>query len=290
VPRIALGLRGRHSRWMAAGDPWTIVEGGGPIVACAIHAGNEVRSEALRHMAIRRRQRFVEEDPYTDQLTAVAETRVVVHRSRFEVDLNRPRDRAVYRTPGDAWGLTVWRATLPAAVRQRSLRLHDRFFAELGGVLARAGAGGRPFVVLDLHSYNHRRGGGGAPAADPAANPEINLGTGSLDRERWGGLVDRFSADLRTVDVGGRPLDVRENVRFRGGHLSRWVHATFPGQGCCLAVEVKKFFMDEHTGEVDESTWAGVHQALAATVPGLLDELETARTVRRLRRRTAVSA
>ncbi|HEY4410834.1 MAG TPA: N-formylglutamate amidohydrolase [Acidimicrobiia bacterium] len=274
---------------MAAGDAWTIEEGGGPIVACAVHAGNEVRAEVLRHMAIRRRQRFYEEDPYTDQLTAVAGTSVVVHRSRFEFDLNRARDRAVYRSPGDAWGLPLWRDPLPAAARLRSLRLYDRFYAELGAGLARAGAGGRPFVVLDLHSYNHRRGGPGTPPAAPAANPEINIGTGSLDRERWGGLVDRFAADLRTVDVGGRPLDVRENVRFRGGHLSRWVHATFPGQGCCLAVEVKKFFMDEHTGEIDELLWAEVRHALAATVPGLRDELDTIRAVRRLRRRSAVA-
>lgn len=275
---------------MAAGAPWTFVEGDGPLVACAVHAGNEVRSEALGHMAIRRKQRFFEEDPYTDQLTAVAATSVVVHRSRFELDLNRPRDRAVYRAPGDAWGLTVWRHPLPPAVLQRSLRLYDRFYAELGAVLARAGAGGRPFVVLDLHSYNHRRGGPGAPPADPRANPEINVGTGSLDRERWGNLVDRFSADLRRVEVAGRPLDVRENVRFRGGHLSRWVHAAFPGQACCLAVEVKKFFMDEYSGAIDEPVWAGVQAALAATVPGLLEEVAALPAPARRRRPRAAGA
>ncbi|HEV7864656.1 MAG TPA: N-formylglutamate amidohydrolase [Acidimicrobiia bacterium] len=275
---------------MTAGNPWTIAEGGGPIVTCAVHAGNEVRSEAQRHMAIRRRPRLVEEDPYTDQLADVAGTSVVVHRSRFEVDLNRARERAVYRAPGDAWGLTVWRSPLPPAVRQRSLRLYDRFYTDLAGVLTRAGAGGRPFVVLDLHSYNHRRGGPDAPPARPEGNPDINVGTGSLDRERWGGVVDRFSADLRTVDVAGRRLDVRENVRFRGGHLSRWIHATFPGQACCLAVEVKKFFMDEYSGEIDEAVWAGVHDALAATVPGLLAELEALRKARPLRRRPAVVA
>jgi N-formylglutamate amidohydrolase len=270
---------------MAAGVPWTIVDGGGPVVACAVHAGDEVRAEVLRHMGVRRRQRFVEEDPYTDQLADVVGTSLVVHRSRFEVDMNRARERPIYRTPNDAWGLKVWREPLPAAVRHRSLRLYDRFYAELFTVLAGTGAGGRPFVVLDLHSYNHRRGGPEMPAADPLMNPEINIGTGSLDRERWGGIVDRFMADLRDVAVAGRPLDVRENVRFRGGHLSRWVHATFPGQACCLAVEVKKFFMDERTGEIDEPVWSGVHEALAATIPGLLDELETMRTVRRLRPR-----
>ena len=34
---------------------------------------------------------------------------VSVTRSRFEADLNRPRDRAVYLTPADAWGHQVWR-------------------------------------------------------------------------------------------------------------------------------------------------------------------------------------
>ena len=274
---------------MVAGVPWTIEEGGGPLVACAVHAGNEVRAEALRHMAIRRRERFIEEDPFTDQLTTVAPTSVVVRRSRFEVDMNRARERAIYRTPGDAWGLTVWRGPLPSAVRQRSLRLYDRFYSDLSTVLARAGAGGKPFVVLDLHSYNHRRGGSDAPPADPAGNPEINVGTGSVDRERWGGLVDRFMADLRTVEVAGRPLDVRENVRFRGGHLSRWVHAAFPGQACCLAVEVKKFFMDERTGELDEAAWGGVQEALAASVPGVLDEIDRMQA-RPMRRRTPVVA
>ncbi|HVW33183.1 MAG TPA: N-formylglutamate amidohydrolase [Acidimicrobiia bacterium] len=277
---------------MAAGNPWTIEEGGGPVIACAIHAGSEVRTEALHHMALRRRQRFVEEDPYTDQLAEAADTRVVVHRSRFEVDLNRTRERAVYRTAADAWGLKVWRGPLPAEVRQRSLRLHDRFYADLAGVLARAGRGGRPLVVLDLHSYNHRRAGVDAPPADPDGNPEINVGTGSLDRERWGRLVDRFEADLAAGEIPalGRALDVRENVRFRGGHLSRWVHATFPGQACCLAVEVKKFFMDERTGEIDAAVWAGVRAALAATIPGLRDELDGLATVRRLgRRRSAVA-
>ncbi len=274
---------------MAAGVPWTVREGDGALVACAVHAGNQVRTEALGHMAIRRRQRLVEEDPYTDQLAEVAGTSVVVHRSRFEFDLNRARDRAIYRTPGDAWGLRVWRGPLPPAVLQRSLRLYDRFYAELGAVLTRAGSGGRPFVVLDLHSYNHRRGGPGMPPADPAQNPEINVGTGSLDRERWGNLVDRFSSDLRTFEVAGRPLDVRENVRFRGGHLSRWVHATFPGQACCLAVEVKKFFMDEHSGALDEPVWDGVRAALAATVPGLLEEVSARPALRRSRRRAGAA-
>ena len=54
-----------------------------------------------------------------------------VHRSRFEVDLNRPRDEAVYRTPDMAWGLQVWKAPPPEDVVERSLAVHDRFYDDL---------------------------------------------------------------------------------------------------------------------------------------------------------------
>jgi N-formylglutamate amidohydrolase len=253
---------------------WSVVEDGAPVVACAIHAGQDLRPEVQALMALGRRDRLYEEDSYTGELTEVAGTRLVVHRSRFELDLNRARHLAVYREPGEAWGLHVWRTEPPAPMLQRSLALYDRFYRDLAAVLTRAGVNGRPFVVCDLHSYNHRRGGPDAPAADPARHPEINVGTASLDRRRWGPLVDRFIGELRSVDFLGRRLDVRENVRFRGGHLSRWVHSTFPGQGCALAVEVKKFFMDEHSGELNAPVWAALREALDVATAGLREELE----------------
>ena len=90
--------------------------------------------------------------------------------------------------------------------------------------------------------------------------------------------VDRFIADLRAAKVpyGDGHLDVRENVCFRGRQLARFVHERYPRTGCALAVEVKKFFMDEHTGARDEDLFGGVREALAATVPGVLEELERA--------------
>ncbi|MGH7128228.1 MAG: N-formylglutamate amidohydrolase, partial [Planctomycetaceae bacterium] len=85
--------------------------------------------------------------------------------------------------------------------------------------------------------------------------------------------VERFIADLRRFDVLGRRLDVRENVRFRGGHFPGWIHETFPDCGCALAIEVKKVFMDEWTGEVDARRFDALRAALASTVPGVLEEL-----------------
>ena len=64
--------------------------------------------------------------------------------------------------------------------------------------------------------------------------------------------MDRFIDDLGAEVVAGRPVDVRENVRFRGGHLSQWLARRYPTTACTLALEFKKVFMDEWTGVPDQ--------------------------------------
>ena len=260
---------------------WEIVEGPEPIVAVALHDGHELREEVEAITALSPAERLREEDPFTGLWTRLAGTRFVVRRSRFEVDLNRPREGAVYRTPEDAWGLDLWKTPPPDDLVDRSLAEYDAFYAEAHRVLSAMERRHGRFVVLDFHSYNHRRGGTDAAPADAEANPEVNVGTGTLDRERWGDLVDRFIGDLQAGEVPGRTLDVRENVRFRGGHFSRWVHEHFPGSACCLAIEFKKFFMDEWTGELIALEFDAVTEALRSTLVGLsasLDRTPPART------------
>lgn len=243
-----------------------------PLVTSAIHAGHGLRPEIAARILIDDATRRREEDPFTDRMTAAGGTPVVVHRSRFEVDLNRPRDEAVYTAPAAAWGLELWSDPLDEATVERSLAIYDGFYARMADHLDRLAVAG-PFVVLDVHSYNHRRGGPDAVPDPVEDNPEINVGTGSLDRHRWGGLVDHVIEDLGRQEVGARRLDVRENVRFQGGHLSRWVHERYEGVGCALALEFKKVFMDEWSGGCDEDHLRQLTAALAATIPGLLKRL-----------------
>jgi hypothetical protein len=257
-----------------SGPIWTQEFGEGPLMAVAVHNGHDLRDEIADRTALDDAARLREEDPHTGEWTVVAPTRLVVHRSRFEVDLNRGRDLAVYRGPEDAWGLDLWKEDgLSREMIARSLSIYDDFYGmfrvALQGVRDRHGR----FVVLDLHSYNHRRSGPGGPAADPAGNPQVNIGTRTMDREYWAPLVDRFIADLRAYDYPGGRLDVRENVKFPGRQVPRFVHENFPGEGCALAVEVKKFFMDEWTGQRDDALFAAVLAALMSTVPGMLEEL-----------------
>ena len=243
-------------------------EESGPVVATAIHDGHAVRHEVAKKLALDEATRLREEDPFTAQLAAVAPTWLVPVRSRFEVDLNRPRDQAVYRGPDDAWDLDVWCEPCEEELIARSLAEYDAFYALLERVLRERERRYGHFVVLDLHSYNHRRDGAGAAAAPASENPEINVGTGSMDRDRWGGLVDRFMADL-----GRFGLDVRENVRFKGGHLAHWVAGRYPDTGCVLAIEFKKVFMDEWTGDCDDAHVSELRGALGVAAGRTLDVL-----------------
>jgi N-formylglutamate deformylase len=251
---------------------FTVAAGTGQLVTTAIHAGHELRPALTELIALDAAERRREEDPFTDQLLGDLGVRFHVHRSRFEVDLNRTRAQAVYEHPDDAWGLTVWKGQLPDDEIERSRQLHDEFYAELAHHLDRLAAQGR-FLVLDIHSYNHHREGPDGPSAAARDNPEVNVGTGALDRSRWGHVVDAFVDELRLQTVDGHHLDVRENVRFRGGHLSRWVTANYPETGCTLALEFKKLFMDEWTGECDTEHVAQLRRALHHVVPTVLDSL-----------------
>ncbi len=260
-------------------DAFDIATGPGPLLAAAVHDGHAIHPDTLAHVALPEDERLREEDPFTGRLTTVAPTRIVGRRSRFEIDLNRPPEKAVYRTPDDAWGLDVWGGTeAPESVVERSMGVYESFYRAVERLIELKVRKYGSVVVYDLHSYNHRREGPAGPLADPEANPEVNVGTGSLDRARWGGLVNRFMADLRAGarSAGLDDLDVRENVKFQGGYFSQWVHETFGSAACVIAVEFKKTFMDEWTGRLDRDRFDKLAAALESTVPGVLDAREAA--------------
>jgi N-formylglutamate amidohydrolase len=255
-------------------EPWTLTPGPGPLVGVAIHAGHEMRPEIRRLTKLSDAERRHEEDPFTESFAALIEPRLVAHRSRFEVDLNRDQAGAVYLEPEQSWGLDVWSRRPDARVVERSRSLHRDFYQTLGAVLDDLVVRHGSFVVYDFHSYNHRRQGAGAPPAPVAENPQINLGTGTMDRSRWGPICDAFLAAVRAHRLRGAPIDARENVRFLGGYLPRWVHANYPKAGCALAIEVKKSFMDEWTGEHDSATLEDLRAAIRASLPAVTEALE----------------
>ena len=79
-------------------------------------------------------------------------------------------------------------------------------------------------------------------------------------------LLDPQMEAMRGFDFLGRNLDVRENVAFQGrGELARFVHARYPDTGCAIALEFKKFYMDEWTGEPDPAALPGMRGFIRQT-------------------------
>ena len=237
-----------HDRW------WTVTRGASPIVASAIHDGHGLRPEVAAAMALDDGDRLREEDPFTGQAVVGVDNHIIVHRSRFEFDLNRGVDGAIYETAEQSWGLKVWGGRLDDALVERSLAIHAAYYQMLGHYLDEVARDHERFVLLDVHSYNHRRDGPDSPATAQAAAPDINIGTFSMPREQWAFLLDPLIEAMRGFDFNGRRLDVRENIAFQGkGEQTRFVHDRYPGKACAIAIEFKKFFMDEHSGEPDRA-------------------------------------
>src|SRR5690606_14760349 len=169
---------------------YSITKAHSPIIATAIHDGHIIDTALSPYLALQEHERFREEDPYTAYLAELPVTQIVVASSRFQTDLNRRREEAVYRQPEDAWGLKVWHPELRDELISQLLEGYDAFYSDitllLDDTINRFGR----FVVLDIHSYNYRRA---APDREAAAsdNPEINIGT-AHNGDQWNKMGDRL--------------------------------------------------------------------------------------------------
>lgn len=250
--------------------------GASPVVGTAIHDGHALPPGFAEVMAVGDEARLREEDPHTEFFIRDLPNRIVVHHSRFAVDLNRARDLAMYLTREQSWGVQVFLQAPPDEVIRQAMRLHDGYYRELRAFLRRLEQRYGRFVVLDVHSYNHRRDGPDAPAASDELAPQINIGTFSMDRRRWAHVVDPLLEHLRAAEFRGQKMDVRENIAFQGrGEQTRFIHHEFPTSGCAIAIEFKKIFMNEWTGEVDPEALDALRAMVRSSLPLLEDILRS---------------
>jgi N-formylglutamate deformylase len=241
--------------------------GDGPLIVTAIHNGNYVWDELLPYFAIDEETRRYEEDPFTGFFADLAETNLVGMHSRFEIDLNRERHRAIYMLPEQAWGLDVWKKPPPRELLEKSLQCYDDFYRQAEAMINHKINKYGFAIVYDIHSYNYRRNGFEAPASE---NPVINVGTNGLDRQFWASVVDEFIDILQSFEMMGNKLDVRENIKFKGGHFATWINTSFDNKACALAIEIKKIFMDEHTNDVYTDILSDLKKALEETIPEVI--------------------
>lgn len=260
-----IDLRNRH---------WEITLGDGPVVATAIHDGHGVRDSLRRWLALGEDERLRDEDPLTGVLTTVGDVQLRVRTSRFEVDLNRPRGLAVYTDPATTWGLEVWNDDLPQSEVDRSVETYDHFYRTISTLMDSLIARWGCVLLLDIHSYNHRRDGPQVPPADQAGNPDIDLGVTTLDPSRFGNLAADLAQSLRGAPLRDGFPDVRENVRYEGGgHFPEWLYSRYGDRVCAISLEYKKIFMDEWTAKADiamlDDLRAGLRQAVDRIRPQL---------------------
>ena len=193
---------------------WTAHRGASPVVGTAIHNGHHLRSDVedrWRSTATSGCGKRIR-SPNSSFATFPTASSSTAHVSR-SISTARAKARSILgRNRPGAW--TSGRSTGPTRL-EISLDVHDAYYAMLDAYLRGIEEQYGAFVVLDIHSYNHRRDGPDAPAIAFETAPEINIGTFSMDRERWAQVVDPFMDELRAFEFRGRAWTCARTSPFK---------------------------------------------------------------------------
>jgi len=213
-----------------------------------LHSGHRVRPDILEILSVGEQDRFREEDPYMDRFIKDFPIQLIARDSRFEYDLNWEIEKAIYSAGSKKWGLNVWKRELNQKERSLSLAKFGEFHYLLDLITEFLLKQGRQALIFDMHSFCYQREAKQLWYKDEM--PEINLGTKALRRDHFAPLLDKLMAELSHTEVNGQRMRVAENVLFPGGYVSRKYSRLYPEQVLVLALEFKKIFMDEWTGEI----------------------------------------
>jgi N-formylglutamate amidohydrolase len=177
-----------------------------PMLFLAIHNGHNLSPAISAKIGISEMDRMREEDPFTERFISDKENYIIQHTSRFEYDINRKREKAVYITPNDCWGLPIYpHEKLTEDEIRASLAKYDNFYQELIKIIEIFLQKHEKLIVWDIHSYNHRRKGPNAEFDSNEENPEIILGTNNYQYMplSWKPTVDRIEELLKGQEFVG---------------------------------------------------------------------------------------
>jgi N-formylglutamate amidohydrolase len=155
--------------------------------------------------------------------------------SRFEYDLNRPPEEAVFET---AWGKQLWKNPLPGKEKEISLAKHTAFFKVTHALIEKIEAKFGAAIVYDMHSYNWQRW--------DREVPTWNLGTSNVDNDRFGEDIEAWRKSLSEIKL---PNDIKStaainNTFFGNGYFLRYITRNFKNT-LVLATEIAKVYCDE---------------------------------------------
>jgi hypothetical protein len=205
--------------------------------ACgAVHDGHQFRRELWDNCMHTEYDRWYEEDPATKEMVKSHPIVIAGMDSRFEYDLNRAPDSAVY---DDAWGKKLWRQSLPAKMKERSLAKHYNFYKVVHALISKLEEKFGVCIVYDMHSYNWQRW--------EREVPTWNLGTSNVDNDRFGDCIETWRGILeQTPFPSGIPRTAKINDTFQGnGYFLKFITQKFSNT-LVLATEIAKIYCDEY--------------------------------------------
>jgi len=152
-----------------------------PYVCATIHDGHQFRKELWDNCLHTEYDRWYEEDPETKNMVISHPILVSGCDSRFEYDLNRTPETAVFET---AWGKQLWKKPLLENQKQKSKDKHNNFYKVVNALINKLEDKFGAIIVYDMHSYNWKRWDRDVPT--------WNLGTHNIDNERFGEVIEAW--------------------------------------------------------------------------------------------------
>lgn len=206
-----------------------------PYLCAAIHNGHQFRKELWENCFHTEYERWYEEDPAT--LEMIQSHPILIHGldSRFEYDLNRAPEKAVY---SDAWGKQLWRNPLSEDQKSHSLKKHGNFYQVVHALIAKLEEKFGHVVAYDMHSYNWERWNRPVPT--------FNIGSARVDQKRFGESIEEWRKCLANIELPhGIESSSTINDVFQGnGYFLQFISQNFSNT-LVLATEVKKVYCDE---------------------------------------------
>lgn len=207
-----------------------------PYACAAIHDGHQFRKELWENCLHTEYDRWYEEDPETKKMIISHPIVIAGCDSRFEYDLNRDQEDAVFET---AWGKQLWKVPLSLEQKQKSLAKHKAFYDVVHAMIETIESKFGTAIVYDMHSYNWKRWDRDVPT--------WNLGTSNVDNERFGAYIESWRQSLSEINFPYNiPSTALVNNTFQGnGYFLKYITKNFT-HTLVLATEISKIYCDEY--------------------------------------------
>ncbi len=233
-----------------------------PYACAAIHNGHQFRKDLWDNCLHSEYDRWYEEDPETKCMVKSHPIVLSGCDSRFEYDLNRPPEEAVFET---AWGKQLWKNPLPESEKIKSLEKHTNFYKVVYALISKLEEKYGMCIVYDMHSYNWQRW--------DREVPTWNLGTSNVDNERFGVLIESWRRDLESIEF---PHEIKQTAKindtfFGNGYFLKYITQNFKNT-LVLATEIAKIYCDEYQQVIFPEVVAAVESQLADLIPKHADE------------------